>query len=66
MRHEYPEQLFTVWQFCNLKGEKTVSIKTAEPNDKQVQHEYQRVLAQVWAPNRAAAQAKYSSQYVQA
>lgn len=57
----HQDRFYTVWQFSNLQGEKNIVVRNAEPNDKQVQHEYQRVLAQVWAPNPKQALAQYQA-----
>lgn len=50
--------LWTVWHFRGLRGESVVAARRAEPQDLSTQHDFQRVLGQVWAygPKEALAQ----------
>jgi hypothetical protein len=49
-------RFWTVWRFSSpLSGETKIVAKIAEPNDRLVQHEYQRVLWQGSAFNAAEA-----------
>ena len=41
--------LWTVWHFRGLRGESVVTVRRAEPQDLSTQHDFQRVLGQVWA-----------------
>jgi hypothetical protein len=50
---------YTIWRFQDLKGNYTISARLSEPNDKQVQHEYQKVLAQVLALTKEEALLSY-------
>jgi len=45
-----PIRLFwTVWHFHGLRGESVITVRRAEPRDLITQHDFQRVLGQVWA-----------------
>lgn len=49
-------RVFTVWDFRSVDGKQKVRVaRVAEPNDQQVQHEYQRVAGQVLARTPAEA-----------
>ena len=42
---EIPERWITVWEFRSVDGKQlVVSVRSCEPDDMSVQHEYQRVL----------------------
>lgn len=50
------KRFFTVWEFRSVDGsQKKRVVRIAEPNDQQVQHEYQRVIGQVLACSPAEA-----------
>jgi hypothetical protein len=55
-------QFYTVWDFRSVDGKSTARVvRVAEPNDQQVQHEYQRIAGQVLAFNKAEALALVNS-----
>ena len=49
MSYEPIRLLWTVWHFRGLRGESVITARRAEPLDLATQHDFQRVLGQVWA-----------------
>ena len=49
LTHEPIRLLWTVWHFRGLRGDSVVTVRRAEPQDLSIQHDFQRVLGQVWA-----------------
>lgn len=48
-RFEPVRVFWTVWHFRGLRGESVITARRAEPLDLTTQHDFQRVLGQVWA-----------------
>lgn len=52
-----PEMLWTIWECRSVDGRQIVRIVRASyPDDAQHQHEYQRIVAVVYAPTREIAE----------
>jgi hypothetical protein len=54
--------LWTVWHFRGLRGESVVAARRAEPQDLITQHDFQRVLGQVWAGGPKEALARVTAE----
>lgn len=64
MKTNHPiERLWSIWKFSGVTVPQpdVIVARLAEPNDVSVQHEYQKVLGQVWAFDRGDALGKWAN-----